>query len=207
MSNKAVVIMLSGYMQSGKDTVGSFLCSSFNFVRYAFADVLKDEVSELYNLDRASLDTQEGKSQLLKGDTRTVRDLLISHGQQRRAENVNHWVDKVVSKIKRDAILSPHGQPRIVITDWRFPNEYHRIKEQLQTDRFRTTVYSWRVDRCDKPPFIDVTETALDTFPFDLVLSNKKCIRTLEYWTKHNIYMNKDVNLTLLVTDVDDVLL
>lgn len=56
-TQKTTVIMTSGYAGSGKDTLGHIMASAFGFKRIAFADKLKDIVSEQWNLDRSKLDS------------------------------------------------------------------------------------------------------------------------------------------------------
>jgi hypothetical protein len=200
--------MLSGYLQSGKDTVGSILCQNFEFSRLAFADVLKDEVSKIYGISRESMDTAEGKSRLINGTSKTVRDMIIYHGEKQRKCNVNYWVDKVVDQIHIHANQHDKKQ-RIVITDWRFPNEYFRISEKLCNLNSNIKIYTWRIDRWNKPPLIDPTEIALDSFEFDMNFTNHKCMNSLESNVKYEIYKlnGKGITLPLLLTDVDDVLL
>ena len=156
------IVMLSGWLKSGKDTVGEYLCRRYGFKRLAFADALKDEVSATYGIRRDLLDSQQGK------DTRvesfpiregslapTVRDVLIHHGQWRRSQDLDYWVRKV----------QPRPGDRIVITDWRFPNEFEVLSQ-------RCTVETWRVERWATPPRTDPSEVALDSHRFDLTLKN-----------------------------------
>jgi FMN phosphatase YigB (HAD superfamily) len=205
-SIRTIVIMLSGYMQSSKDTIGNILCAKFNFSRYAFADVLKDEISSMYGFRREELDTQEGKARIVDDRGTTVRNILIRHGQQRRSENMDHWIDKIYDKI--DADLSPDSaEQRIVITDWRFPNECHRLTEKLRENDQRTIcMQTWRVNRWKTPPLTDITEVSLDTFPFDFVVENDKCLLALEETVKRQMYRMENL-VPLILTDVDDVLL
>lgn len=50
------VVMISGYTESGKDTMSKYLCEKHGFVRFAFADKLKDKVSKKYKIPRGNLD-------------------------------------------------------------------------------------------------------------------------------------------------------
>ena len=186
-----MIIMLSGYMKSGKDTAGDHLCSKYGFKRFAFADVLKDEISEIYNIERSILDTQEGKSQIFhtcNTSTKncqcniTIRKILINHGQERRAQDINYWVNKVLNSITKNATSTQ----RFVITDWRFENEYYRMKEYSNT-----SVVSWRIDRWNDIPYQDVTETQLDHFNFDIIIQNKQDLDEL--------YKNIDNAMNLLL--------
>lgn len=185
---KPFVIMLSGYLKSGKDTVGKYLSEVHGYVRFAFADELKSEASALFHLDRASLDTQEGKdSVILTGSkSKTVRSILIEHGRMRRRQNVDYWVKKVLERMR--------GYNKVVITDWRFPNEYLALSEHAY-------VQTWRINRWAYPPIIDETETSLDNFPFDINISNNGSLYDLTEM------IAKKVPSNFLLVDVDGILL
>lgn len=165
-----LIIMLSGYMGSGKDTVGKLL-KGHGFIRYAFADIMKDEVARLYKIDRSSLDTvagKESKAMLSDGKATTVRRILIDHAQGQRREDIHHWARRTL-----DRILGS-GHERIVITDWRFPSEWDFLCRNTAGK-----VVTWRVERYEAPPLIDPTEIALDTFPFDDIILNQGTVEEL----------------------------
>lgn len=189
-----VIIMISGYMQSGKDTVGNYLCQKHGYMRFAFADELKNEVAELYGMTPMLMNTSQGKNTLLSlckpgssVETMTVRQLLIKHGSFRRSEDINCFAKIVAEKIleekKTDTFLE--RQTKIVITDWRLPNEIDVIKEYCKEEN----VYKLRIDKWDKPPSSDYTEIALDDFEFDKVIDNK------------------NINLTTLYENIDKFIL
>lgn len=188
--------MLSGWLQSGKDTVGNLLCKNHGFQRFAFADILKDEVHEIYGIPRHLLDCNKGKREIWKPDGRTVRQILIDHGQGRRKENVEYWILKVLDKIRVGECS------RLVITDWRFPNEYDVISSHL-SDNYR--VLTWRVDRWTVPPLVNETEQALDEFTFDNVISNKGSMHDLKE-TVTGLCCENNIRGYFL-TDIDDCLL
>lgn len=165
----SLIILLGGYLQSGKDTVADYLVSKKSFKRYAFADVLKDEVSELYKIDRKLMDSGEGKSSIVTAGT-SVRDVLISHGQKRRLQDIDFWVKIVVQKIlkNRDKL--------IVISDFRFENEYTTLRKFLGRDY---KIVTWRICRYDRPPLKEGSETSLDKFMFDCKVENKRNLEDL----------------------------
>lgn len=151
------IIMVSGWMQSGKDSVGACL-QRHGFRRVAFADALKDEASALFGVDRMLMDSHEGKA-TLHASGRTVREVLIMHGHHRREQDQNYWVKKVIPSL---------GTSDVVITDWRFPHEYATLRE-----RFGSAVVAWRVNRWVDPPSRDASETSLDNFQtFDAIINN-----------------------------------
>lgn len=50
------VLALSGWKKSGKDTAAEYLVKEYGFVRFGFADVLKDMVAEQYDIPREHCD-------------------------------------------------------------------------------------------------------------------------------------------------------
>jgi hypothetical protein len=153
------ILLLSGYMQSGKDTVAEYLVSSFKFKRFAFADILKDETSDIYSISRELMDTTLGKATMLT-DGKTVREVLIQHGAKRRQQDPDYWINLVVEKIKCC------NNEYIVISDWRFKNEYNGIVDKCKH------VTTLRINRWKEPPLLDESETSLDTFHFDYTIKN-----------------------------------
>lgn len=49
---KPIVVLVSGWMGSGKDTLVDRLVKQHGFVRFGFADELKDDVSKEMGFDR-----------------------------------------------------------------------------------------------------------------------------------------------------------
>ncbi len=162
------IIFLSGYLKSGKDTVGNYLCTSHGFIRVAFADLLKDEVSITYDVTRETLDTISGK-------TPEIRQLLIQHGAKRRAENINYWIEKIWTTLLENLNLGKN----IVLTDWRFENEFKVIKMLTSTCQKKVNTYTWRINRWDIPPLLDTSECGLDLFTFDEYINNTGSLEQL----------------------------
>ena len=153
------VILLSGFMKSGKDYIGNILTDKFLFKRLAFADKLKDEVSDLYKIDRQLMDTQQGKETEING--KSVRDILITHAQNKRKIDTHHWCHYI-----KDDILSCDDY--IVITDWRFLEEFLYLKKlNLDIITIRIIRESVKGNNCE-------TENELNNFNFDYILENNK---------------------------------
>lgn len=57
-----VCILVSGYSESGKDTIAKLAVKEFGFVRVGFADLLKDKVARDFDLVRELLDDKVYKS-------------------------------------------------------------------------------------------------------------------------------------------------
>jgi hypothetical protein len=153
-----VIIGLSGYAQSGKDSVADILQTSRDFKRLAFADKLKD----LYYASNASVrpyvDTdgweaakrvpehREGLQDLGKG----VRDIL----------GEDTWVNVVMKQVR-----DKRSSQDFVIADVRFPNEAWAILDNGGE--------LWRVER----PGIEaanghISEHALDRWDFQVTIYN-----------------------------------
>jgi len=155
-------------MQSGKDTVANYLVDNYKFKRYAFADILKDIVSRKFNIERCLMDTDVGKKMYCVEHGKTVRQVLIDYGKEQRDLDEGFWVKKVIEEIEKD------GFSRIVISDWRFENEYRVLKYE-----FNKSVYTIRINRWSKSQLNDDSETSLDKFNFDYTLTNEKDVDSL----------------------------
>lgn len=132
-----VRIGLTGYAQSGKDTVGQML-GRYGFERIAFADPLRAGILGVdpwvnTGTTGASSARHEGYSRLselvekygwdeAKVRFPEVRRLMQAYGTEggREVHGTNCWTDIAVRKI--------YEHPRCVVTDVRFPNEVELIK-------------------------------------------------------------------------------
>ena len=166
------LIMLSGYAQSGKDTIGSHLVNTWGFRRLAFADKLKDEVSQRYGVKRELMDSGLGKrtQMMVDGSPTTVRDLLVQYGTARRRENSHYFIEPIIDTIDK-------AEANLVITDWRYENEYSRIRDRFNQQELR--LIALRINRFKTPPFVSETEIQLDQFSFDVVLNNTGSVKAL----------------------------
>jgi hypothetical protein len=119
------IILIRGYSQSGKDFVGKILCKKYGYQRFAFADSLKRLVSNKYHVPIEQLHSQQGKLQSCEEDPqkRTYRQILIDEALLVRSNDDDYFAKECCEDIRQcDA-------KRIVITDWRYPNELNVIKE------------------------------------------------------------------------------
>lgn len=171
ISNSYNVIGLTGYAQSGKDTLASILVEKYGYSRVAFADKIRDflyginpmvacsptgYLRDLVNLvgwDKAKQEPQV---------RRLLQDLGIS---ARELIDENIWVTTALKHIGKDE--------RVVVTDVRFENEAMMIK--LMGGQL------WRVRR----PGVEavnshVSETQLDGYKVDQIFVNNGSIQDLE---------------------------
>jgi hypothetical protein len=165
------VIGLTGYAQSGKDTVASILVEKYGYRRIAFADKIRDF---LYGINPMVACSPTGYLQdlvnLVGWDNakqepqvrRLLQDLGIS---ARELLDENIWITSALSKV--------NSGERVVVTDVRFENEAMMIKHlggQL-----------WRVKRVGFGPVNEhISESELDGYKVDQIFVNNGSIEDLE---------------------------
>jgi hypothetical protein len=155
-----MIIGISGYKGSGKDTAASELIYNYGFIKCSFAKPLKEIVSKLFKIDMDILDgiynRDERERRSVDLFNYSPRELLQIVGTTLRDSiNKDIWV-----KAATDEALM---YDNVVFTDVRFPNEVEFIKKYGQ------------VYRIVRPGFMGDThesETALDNYEFDKIISN-----------------------------------
>ena len=128
------IIGLMGFIGSGKGTVGEILVNDYGFQKIAFADALKDAVSEIFQWPRDMLEgnTIESREWREKIDSWwsqrfgyevTPRLILQQMGTDSLRSNIsdNLWISALERRLKRDT--------NYVITDVRFENEIQFINK------------------------------------------------------------------------------
>jgi hypothetical protein len=165
------IILLRGFSHSGKDFIGQILCEKYDYKRFAFADSLKKMVQLEFNCKWEHLHTQEGKLQICESDSfkRTYRQILIDEALRLRNIDSGVFAKHCCSEIIG---LNPEEDTpeRIVITDWRYPNEI-AILESLFSDYKIIPVLIERINQSESP-VNDISEHQLDSRQNDYVLHN-----------------------------------
>jgi hypothetical protein len=95
----------------------------------------------------------------------TPRSLAILKGSTNRVVSTNYWVERSFAKI--GAILGPHPDRMVVVTDLRYRSELQQFKE-----RFGDQVVSIRINRFKDSPSTDASERDMDDQKFDYVINN-----------------------------------
>jgi len=119
-----MLIGISGYKQSGKDSVAAFIAESHErgYKKFSFAHKLKSICTEMFDIPMSVWEDGEAKETI---DTRyhvTPRDILIKVGTDCfRTLHPNVWVEACFSEI----IKAECGHA--VISDVRFQNEADSI--------------------------------------------------------------------------------
>jgi hypothetical protein len=151
-----LLVGLSGYAQTGKDTSGAMMVEEAGFTRLAFADALKsvalDSDTDLRNAVRYA-GWEETKQ------SHPHARLFLQHLGVAARDHIDQdvWVNAALRNV------SPGG--RFVVTDVRFPNEAAAIRARGG--------FVVRVERPGTGPVnAHASETALDDFEFDATLRN-----------------------------------
>lgn len=170
METRKILIGCSGKARSGKDSVGEFLVeelSEYGVVKAAFADELKRQVAEHFDLSHAQLygDLKEVEDERyikpikydgeneLQADYWTPREIMQAYGQFMRTIDYNYWVKALFKQL---AIKEIHSA---VITDCRHPNEVDFV---VNRGGYHVRTYREGADVIHNSNHI--SETALDNY-------------------------------------------
>jgi len=152
-----MVIGISGKLRTGKNVVADYLIARYGFKQVAFADVLKKLAMEFFDLSY---------EECYKDKTVRSRDVLQKIGVKWREIDEDVWCRYVLKRI-------PEGQDT-VISDVRFPNEAHLIRE-----------YHGKLIRLSRQVNAEygmdhISETALDEYQdFDAQIENNGTLEML----------------------------
>ena len=170
-----MIIGITGYARSGKDTVGSELVSlsagKQGFLRYAFADPLKLGIKIMYDFTNDQLwggskdivDVRYGITprQILQYYGTEVAQFIVPQHFPEIGKLIgrNHWAKRFEYEYKKTKI-------NYVITDVRFPHEVETIK--------KLGGIMLRVDRDAVKPSGDLheSEALIDSLEVDHIIKN-----------------------------------
>lgn len=107
-----MLVGLCGYSKVGKDALAKELQ---NYERFAFADVLKKEVTKM--LEKIGIEAD-----LWGEDKEFWRDFLVFWGRKRRQIDRDYWIKQLIMN------MGSLEDRRIIITDVRYPNEVRFIQ-------------------------------------------------------------------------------
>lgn len=172
-----MIVALSGYAGTGKDTVGDFLVEHYDFKRLAFADPMREMALAInpiisHHTEPAGMGNVvrpirlsyvvhafgwRGAKDHFPEVRRFLQHLGTDAGRNVLGENV--WVNATLEHIARDPGHS------WVLTDCRFVNEANAVVWQGGE--------VWRVTRPGVGPANDhISEVGLDDWNFDRVIEN-----------------------------------
>ena len=187
-----IVIGLTGLAGSGKDTVARLLAQNYGATGIAFADPLKDEIADVWRVDRALLDdpsTKEVPSSALAlhrcNDAGFIerhwelaglaalkpRTVMTAWGDWRRAGDPGYFVNLAEHALVDSAFCRRPGP--VVVTDVRYRNELAMLR------RYAAEV--WRVFRPGLLPRSGhSSERELADTPVDALILNNGSLELLE---------------------------
>ena len=176
-----MIIGLTGYAQSGKDTVAKILVDQYGYTRVAFADKIRDFLYEtnpmydsiagepLFVKARVDRDGWEVAKQ-----SPHIRRLLQNSGvAARKIFGEGFWVHEAMKSMLED----PRPDMNYVITDVRFFNEADMIRAN--------NGQIWRIKRIGVDAVnAHVSESQMDDYPVDQIFTNNTSIEDLELMVK-----------------------
>jgi dephospho-CoA kinase len=169
-----MLIVLSGRKGSGKDTVGEYLVQK-GFIRYAFADALKDICKILYSLSNEQLNGHL-KEVVDQRYNKTPRELLQFTGTLLRNNiHIDIWANIVKNK------LLATRNANVVITDLRFQNELDIIN-----------CFGGFIINIERPALLEnhfnLHESEQQILPYNLKIVNNGTI--IELWQQIDLFLN-----------------
>lgn len=150
-----MIVVISGFIGSGKDTVANYLVEDYGFRHESFAKSLKDAVSAVFGWDRILLEgkTDEARAWREQVDPWWSNRLGISDLTPRFV--LQYWGTEVCRKNYHNDIWIASLEKRlldqggnVVISDCRFPNEIKAVQQM--------GAKLVRVDRGAKPDWYDL---------------------------------------------------
>jgi len=169
-----MIIGLTGYARSGKDSVAKVLVEQYEFTRVAFADKIKDLLVEmdpiLENGHRLSSTLEEYGWDIAKAKPE-VRRLLQALGVgARKVFGKNHWIVEALKNIDQEK--------NYVVTDVRFINEAEWLRDIYGAQL-------WRIKRLGVGAINShVSESEMDDYKVDQIFTNNGTIEDLELMIK-----------------------
>jgi hypothetical protein len=172
------LIAISGWRGSGKDTAADYLVAEYGYTKMSLAKLLKDLVSEQYNIPRNYMDDRVLKEAplpnypVIPGDSFsariqsmlateltsgywTPRALCILEGSIKRSVYSNYWTRYVISR------MDPNK--KYVISDLRYKTEADTFRMLLPKEELLLL----RINRFDSIDTNDPSERDLDDYSFD----------------------------------------
>lgn len=171
-----MIIGLSGYARSGKNTAAEVLVKHAGFTRLSFAGPMKEALYHLNPL--ITIGGMRGVNlssaidnlgwEAVKDDSPEVRGLLQRMGTEvgREMFGEDFWVKQAMAEAKK--------YENVVFSDVRFINEAQAIQSAMGE--------VWRIERPGiTPPNNHISEHQLDTFAFNAIIRNSDGLDKLEF--------------------------
>ena len=172
---KPLILLISGWAHSGKDSIAKILVESYDFQKFAFADPIKQKVAEDEGIPLEWCYDQKKKAEALPSNPeRTLREELIRVAEDARELDKGIWAKVIGEKIQK---MVKKGKYKFVISDWRMIEELWTLQKIIAD----ATIVPIRIVRPSQlvSPVPDWTEYSLLGFPFWKTLYNSGTILKL----------------------------
>lgn len=172
-----IIIGLCGEKGNGKDTIAEYLIKNHNFVRYAFADTLKDFTEILFGFSHEQLHHPMLKERFDRHIGYTPRYVMQQLGTKLFRDNFselfpdigeNVWVNIIQRKIQKHLEDPELRNKNIIITDVRFENEATMIKQFDNS----SICYCKAINRVVKNKNKDNHSSEQIDFDYDYIIEN-----------------------------------
>jgi hypothetical protein len=172
---KPLLIGLTGYAGSGKDTVREVLEEQHGIDGLAFADPIRDMLTALFEtcgVDTKWMTERDLKERDIPEIGASYRKLAQLLGTEwGRAIAPDFWLKIAAAKI---SMYSEYGSLGTVVSDVRFPNEAEWIKAQGGV--------IWKIIRPGVEPVrAHASEDLIASLPYDYVIDNRGTISDLDH--------------------------
>ena len=117
-----MLIGISGKAQSGKDTLGKYLCDEYRCLHYYFAKPLKEGAKVMFNLTDDQIANKEVPIEPWGISPRKIYQLL--------GTEVGRGIDPAIWIKNAEMFIKKHPGRTVVITDVRFDNEATFIRNR-----------------------------------------------------------------------------
>lgn len=172
---KPLILLISGWAHSGKDSIAKILVESYDFQKYAFADPIKQKVAADEDIPLEWCYDQKKKAESLPSNPeKTLREELIRVGEEARELDKAIWANVIGEKIQKAV---KKGKTKFVISDWRMIEELWAL-QKLLPDAVIVPLQSKRASQLVSP-VPDWTEYSLLGFPFWRTIHNSGTILRL----------------------------
>lgn len=175
-----MIIGVSGYARSGKDTLAQHLVKHYGFKQVSFADILREAVFLLNPIVGYRTETLGDYEERLSITAVRVQDVINKFGwggykETKFGDEIRALLQRLGTEVGRQllgediwvtaAFKLMNSDENYVLPDCRFPNEARTVKE-----------FGGTVLRVNRPGFGPVnshaSEVGLDDWEFDAVITN-----------------------------------
>lgn len=219
--NTPHVIMISGKIRSGKDSIAKFVTNFLEekgkkVVNLKFAAGIKRAVAAMYEIHAEMLESRDFKNSRVPFLDKTFRELYIDTGQALRANVAkDFWARVLLTDIQKNSDADV-----VVISDWRFKNEAETVvaefcnKEGVTSELANILCHFFRIEQGPLRENMVRHELILGNFKqhckeigFDYKLDNINRPTTLKgekIWMEMIFKVNK-IQSDISETDLDNV--